>query len=332
MRGAALAVALVALVVALALGRSSGPDAQRAVSPVVPACTRTEDASVARLLRSLRPGDVGCLRAGTYREDVTFDRSDVTLRSSPGERALIQGRFWVTRASRHARITDLDIDGRNARDLPSPTVNGRDATFARVDVTNHHTGICFLLGSPGYGRAVGTRIEASRIHDCGRLPATNYDHGIYVSMADRTTISGNVIVDNADRGIQLYPDAQGTRVVGNVVVGNGEGLIFGGEGRRASSGTLVTGNVLAGSRLRHDVESYYGPGGRRGSRNVVQGNCLHGGQLGAVDRSGGGFRLGPNTMVDPGLGPDLAVPLGSPCAKLLGTSPAARGIAGVLQG
>ena len=41
-------------------------------------------------------------------------------------------------------------------------------------------------------------------------------------------IRDNWIYDNADRGVQLYPDADGTVVTGNVIDGNGEGVIFGG--------------------------------------------------------------------------------------------------------
>ena len=72
-------------------------------------------------------------------------------------------------------------------------------------------------------------IEHNRIHDCGVLPATNLDHGIYVAEADHTVIRRNLIYDNADRGVQLYPDADGTVVTGNVIDGNGEGVIFGGD-------------------------------------------------------------------------------------------------------
>ena len=50
-------------------------------------------------------------------------------------------------------------------------------------------------------------IEHNRIHDCGELPATNFDHGVYVAEARDTVIRDNWIYSNADRGVQLYPDA-----------------------------------------------------------------------------------------------------------------------------
>ena len=69
-------------------------------------------------------------------------------------------------------------------------------------------------------------IERNRIHNCGQLPPTNHHHGIYVEASDGARITDNWIYDNADRGIQLFPDAQGTYVARNVIDGNGQGVIF----------------------------------------------------------------------------------------------------------
>ena len=48
-------------------------------------------------------------------------------------------------------------------------------------------------------------IERNRIHDCGELPATNHQHGIYVAHAIGTVIRDNWIYDNADRGFSFTP-------------------------------------------------------------------------------------------------------------------------------
>ncbi len=53
-------------------------------------------------------------------------------------------------------------------------------------------------------------IKDNKIHDCGRLPRTNREHGIYLGKSRRATIRGNWLWNNADRGVQLYPDAQRT--------------------------------------------------------------------------------------------------------------------------
>ena len=46
-----------------------------------------------------------------------------------------------------------------------------------------------------------------------------------------TIVRDNWIYDNTDRGIQLYPDADGSTITGNVIDSNGEGIVFAGEGR-----------------------------------------------------------------------------------------------------
>src|SRR2546423_845837 len=173
------------------------------------------------LVDSLGAGDVGCLRQGPYKEDVTVnhggsgDGSRVVIRSYSGERPKLSGRLYVPDRANYVTVEQLDLDGHDSPPcssksgctLPSPTVNGDHVVFQDDDVTNRHNGICFNLGAAGYGRAVDVTIQRNRIHDCGVLPANNHEHGIYLAYADGTQILGNVIYDNADRGIQLYPDA-----------------------------------------------------------------------------------------------------------------------------
>ena len=241
--------------------------------------------TVQRLADSLSGGQVGCLRAGAdrglgragdpYRE-LKITRAGITLTSAPGEQARIDARLWVARGADGVTVSGLHLDGTNTRDLPSPTVNADGAVFRHNDVTNGHTGICFVVGSSVWGRAEGTLIEENRIHGCGETPATNQEHGIYLSAADDTVIRGNWIYDNTDRGIQMYPDAQRTVITGNVIYGNGEGMIFSGNDEVASSGARVTNNVIAGSQIRRNVESYYVDGAPRGSDNLVRSNCIHG--------------------------------------------------------
>ena len=78
-------------------------------------------------------------------------------------------------------FADLNLDGTNAGNLSEPDGDRDRITFTGDDVTDNHTSICFGLGSDGgWGTAVDVVIDDNRIHDCGRLPATNHDHGIYV--------------------------------------------------------------------------------------------------------------------------------------------------------
>jgi hypothetical protein len=228
-------------------------------------------ATVAKLANSLRPGESGCLRAGVYRGRVKVRKggasgAPTTIRSAPGERVTVRGRLHVANSANHVVIRQLFLDGRNRARLPSPTVNGNNVVFRDNDVTTRNTTICFLLGSDEYGRARRTVIDRNRIHDCGDLPPTNHHHGIYVEASYRARITGNWIYDNADRGVQLFPDAQRTYVARNVIDGNGEGVVF----SRKSAHNVVEQNVISNPAVRYNLEDFE----LRGDGNVARRNCL----------------------------------------------------------
>ncbi len=294
--------------------------------------------SVQWLIDSLAPGQTGCLRAGAYADsdqEIKFVTASTTLTSYPGERATVSGRVWVSKTADATTISDLNIDGRNDRTLPSPTINADDVVIRGNDITNDHSSICVVVGSPDdtWGRAHRTVIEGNRVHDCGLLPATNFDHGIYVSAADDTIIRDNLIYDNADRGIQMYADAQRTEITGNVIDGNGQGVIFGGNEESASSNNVVEGNVITNSKIRDNVESSWG--GPIGQGNVVRNNCIGGG---AYDEGDGGilagspakrgFSTADNTIAAPKFANraagDFTIDPASPCAALIAGAVAAQ--------
>lgn len=243
-------------------------------------------AGAAKLAKSLSSGQTGCLRGGNYSADneVKLTAPNSTLTSFPGERAKITARIYVAQPATGATIRDLDLNGVNSNRLPSPTVNATDTKFIGNDVTNDHTGICFNLGHIDWGSADRALIADNKIHDCGRLPATNQDHGIYVSLAKDVVIRDNKILDNADRGIQLYPNAQDATVTGNVIDGNGVGVIISGDESTASSGNVVEGNLITNSTIRNNVESHWP--GPVGTGNIVRHNCIYGG---ARDQGNGGI-------------------------------------------
>ena len=279
-------------------------------------------ATAQHLIDSLAPGERGCFRAGTYSRDhqLKVSTAGVTLAGYPGEQAVLQGRIWVTQGADGVTIQDLVLDGRNAKGLPSPTVNANDAVFRNDEVTNQRTAICFMLGRRTWGRADRTLIEDNRIHDCGVRPRTNKQHGIYVSHGDYTVIRNNWIYRNADRGIQLYPDAQHTTITGNVIDANGEGIIFSGGHGIASNDNMVTSNLITNSRVRYNVESFYPAGNPIGTGNVVAGNCLWGGAEGNIQDSQIGFTASDNLIADPlyvdRASGDYNLQSGSPCAGI----------------
>ncbi|MEA2404135.1 MAG: hypothetical protein QOE08_782 [Thermoleophilaceae bacterium] len=229
-----------------------------------------------RLAKLLNPGETGCLRGGIYRQTETLvKRRAITLRSAPGERATWRGR--VVLLGPRDRLVDLNLDGsygprcgaNSCGTLPSPTINAPDVVVADNDITSPGSGICVHPRAWRRKTPNRFRIERNRIHDCGRRPATEHDHGIYVADGRGGLIRDNVVYDNADRGIQLYPNAHGTTVVNNTVDGNGSGIVF----SERSARNVVRENVFSYSVRRWNAESYrlYGRG------NVFASNCLRAG-------------------------------------------------------
>jgi nitrous oxidase accessory protein NosD len=266
-------------VMAPAWASSSGLGCDATVSP---------GQSVQRSVNRAGPGDLVCLRRGVHREDVTVHargtrKRRIVVQSHPGERAVLRGRLWVTRRSRHLVFRSLELYGRNRDRLPSPTVNGDHITFVGNDV---HFGpgyaaarSCFT-NDRRYGRARGLVISRNEIHHCGELPPTNHNHGIYLDGTDGARITHNWIHHNADRGIQLYADADRTRVRFNLIERNGEGILLGGDSDR----NIVEGNVIRDSTVRWNLEGYR----LVGTGNVVRRNCVW--QPGGRYRARGGMQ------------------------------------------
>ena len=243
-----------------------------------------------RLVHALRSGKTGCLRAGTYRQrEVKLKRDGVTLRSSPGERATIRGR--VVLEGNHDGLYHLTLDGsagprcpeQSCGTLPSPTINGSDARVFGNDITSPRSGICVATKAWDGHVPNRFRIVGNRVHDCGRLPPTEHDHGIYIADARGGLIRDNVVFDNADRGIQLFPNARSTVVEHNTVDGNGSGIVFSLE----SSSNVVRHNVFSNSVVRWNAESFQ----LTGLGNRFVGNCVRAGNPDSAYDVDGGVAL-----------------------------------------
>jgi hypothetical protein len=280
--------------------------------------------TVQKLVDALGPGQTGCLRRGRYREgEVTIGTPRIRLTSYRGKRAILIGRLRVVAA--RVTVDRLRLDGRNGRDLPSPTINADNVTFRRNDVSSRHSGVCFILGSLTEVHRVV--IEHNRIHDCGK-PATIYGHGIYMQNVDGAEIVGNTIYDNADRGIKVGPDSQGALIRGNVIDGNPIGLNFSGSDTSASSDNVVEQNVISNSTRWWNVQTYWP--GPVGSGNLVRRNCVHGGNHDSYyNRDGGvsdepGFKAEGNLVAAPDYlnrgAKDFRLRQGSPCRSVIGSA------------
>ncbi|MEA2352843.1 MAG: hypothetical protein QOG41_2444 [Thermoleophilaceae bacterium] len=251
-----------------------------------------------RLVKLLRTGETGCLRNGIYHEPETrVKREHVTLQSAPNERAIWRGRLVLR--GRGDRLIGLTLDGSygprcsrsNCGTLPSPTIHAADAVVAGNDISNPNSGICVHPRTWGHQRPDNFHILGNRIHDCGRMPPTEHDHGIYVAAGYNGEIRDNVVYDNADRGIQLYPEAKYTVVEHNTVDGNGSGIIF----SEWSAANRVQNNVFSNSVVRWNAETFR----LHGRGNRFAGNCVRPGNSDPDYNEHGGIAL-PSSVAQHG--------------------------------
>ena len=63
------------------------------------------------------------------------------------------------------------------------------------------------------------------------LPPTNHQHGIYLHSPCCAQVTDNWIHDNADTGVNLYPNADDNYFARNVIHGNGDNLSFAGRSK-----------------------------------------------------------------------------------------------------
>jgi parallel beta-helix repeat protein len=282
-----------------------------------------------RLVKALHSGQTGCFRAGTYRFaelDITKPNLDLAAR---GDGAVtLGGTIQVKPGGAGLRIEGMKLVGAGGTSDIGPRIYADHVLLRDNEITNDHTDICVSV-SAYYSNPPprGVRIEGNRIHDCGALPSTNMDHGIYVAEAVGTVIRGNWIYNNADRGVQLYPSAQHTTVTANVIDGNGQGVVLGGTGGVTSNNNLIQGNVIANSRDGLNV--YSGRPGPGSSGNVVRNNCVWtgDGDASGIEAPSRNFTAHGNTVVDPQYsdpaGGDYTLSPESEC-PLAGRSPFSR--------
>jgi hypothetical protein len=232
------------------------------------------------LIDSLAAGQTGCFRAGTY----TFSQTDVTtanvtLAPYGDEAVTLKGSIKVKPAGHDSTIEGMMLNGAGGTSNIGPRIYADGTVLRDNEITNDHTSICVQVGSWYDGPAPeGVVIERNRIHDCGELPSTNKDHGVYLSEARDAIVRDNWIYDNVDRGVQQYSQVEGARITGNVIVNNGEGVNFSG-----GSDQVVEGNIIANSNIRWNV--YAGSTGSPGE-GVLRDNCVYASKSGYTDNGG----------------------------------------------
>ena len=292
--------------------------------------------SARRLVRSLKPGQTGCFRKGEYSfSQLIVATPRITLTSVGHRRAELKGDLKVNPSGKRSVIKGLRLNGAGGANEIGPRIYAHGVALRRNRITNHHTGICVLVGPYYSGPAPRNVVIArNRIHDCGALPSTNKAHGIYLSGSRNAVIRRNWIYGNADRGIQQYPNANGSLIVGNVIDSNGDGINFGGNASGAcSNDNVVTGNVIANSK--RGWNAYSGAEGPTCHGNRLRNNCVFGSNRdNRFNRNGGvqtpsrNFTAAGNRVARPFYrradAGDFRLRRGSRCAQMLRSARARR--------
>ena len=314
--------------------------------------------SVQKLIEILSdPGDAGarngCLVAGeTFVEPVsTFivnafggtDGDPVVIQSSGAPRATIRAQAWLKDISHDITFTDINFVGYVGASML--IIDGDRITFRNNDIT-YPDGICVDVGIlQGQGGPAGPPaddfvLDRNRIHNCGTSRQWNTlgssgVHGIYIKNTNDAVVTNNVIFDNMNRGVQLFPLAQHTLVEFNVIDGNSSNVNIGSFQDRFSENNVVRNNIITNALLMEIVDpvgwpvdgdqwNVYGnfPVGHQPVTNIVTGNCVWfenpNFRQPQYYFGGNGVDYNGNTEVDPlyvnRAAKDFALQPGSPCA------------------
>jgi hypothetical protein len=263
--------------------------------------------TVAKAIRSARPGDTVVLREGAYGALGTTTNVDasgapeapITIMGEPGSgRPALLGYVRITGS--HLRLQGLLFDGPTGPVLPRTDSNpkgeevqvsvmyGSDVEISGSEVRDNawHAGI-FVSD------ATDVRLVGNHIHDNGDRSdpsQANLDHGIYWCSGSGV-VANNLIDHNLAYGVHIYPEAHNVTVTQNTVVRSGRGGVIVAD---QAANNLVANNVIAYNEF-YGIRGYdlTGPG------NVARRNLLW--HNGSENFSGAGIALADNLVADPRL-------------------------------
>jgi Right handed beta helix region len=245
-----------------------------------------------RLAESLRPGMVGCLRAGIYGDGSRTQSirrggragQRVTIRGYPHERVTVAGGVFVYPRAEYVTVSHVTVEG--ARNVGAGDkrlaleIWGRRFIFEDSVLTNQSGGASGILI-----KGDEPLIRRNRIHDVG----SNFgqDHGIYVDESHNFKIERNWIYNcRSGWGIHLYPHAVRGLITRNIIDGCGSGVTIGGEGELRSRDNRIERNLITNSvglgRFNPGT-AVAGCCDQSPDGNVVIGNVFWGNRGGAFD-------------------------------------------------
>jgi hypothetical protein len=264
--------------------------------------------TLARLVRALPDGGVGCLAGGSRFDERVVVTHPVSL-VAQGGRATIAGGITVERTAAGSQIRGLTIHGGGRARAAVIVLADRVRVVANtIDGTGYrdkNTACVFLDGTRG-AVVDGNRISSCTVATRRSLSAP----GVFAGSAYGATISDNVILHTVGYGVVLGPNAQHSRVVHNLVDGSVGGVLIDGNAHFASSYDVVENNIFSNSGS-YNVRAEWG--GTVGKHNAVVSNCLWHGYGRNV--SAPGVMTAGNVVADPRYAkrPSDYTVLGGPC-------------------
>jgi hypothetical protein len=205
--------------------------------------------TIQKALNTLTAGQKALIRAGTYTEDLRFDRTGtasapITIEAYPGEKPVVDSAF-VRRG--------LDIGSTGAY-LRVKGLTFEESAFesgGHIDIYGHHIEITGTELRNGKGKGVYTDESSHHVHIIGNWIHDNatpgggqQDHGIYLQGADHL-VANNVIYNHPDGfGIQVYDQNSRSIIVSNTVTNSAHsGIVLGGSG--GVDNIVVRNNIFA---------------------------------------------------------------------------------------
>ena len=220
--------------------------------------------SVEALDWTLKPGQTGCLLAGTYGSISTTHRlttdgtatGQITITSAPGQQAKVIGLVEVEGS--YTTVSGLTIDGSNnlydvqraGTSCPSPVSNGLEIDGAG-DIFQNNDFYQSVPSLRGNGIGIGWNhpadnaiIRNNRIHDLGQCMA--FDQMIYLAHGTGVQIYDNWLWNDPHGwGVQIYPAASNAHVYDNVIDSAGSGIVIGGSSQVANN--TIDHNIILNS-------------------------------------------------------------------------------------
>jgi hypothetical protein len=243
---------------------------------------------------------------------VSVSNSGFVLRSADGQRAVLRGRFSISKTAADVTLEALDFDASTISSFAQLYVNGDRVTLRAIDMDGAGRVNCILAGANGGSVAadwaVDLVIERSRIHNCGD---NNHEHAVYAEFTDRLRIRDSYFYANGGYGLHFYPHAQNSLVEYTLVDGNARAtgwssnVTFSGEAAGGeysvpygSRYNVIRYSLITFPAKNYNVESYFPAGSLSPAGNEVASSCVYGAPSANFDGSSG-FTLSGNKTVDP---------------------------------